>query len=101
MLFTRGREHQRARRPGQPYLNDEAAYKAVRWARENDVPFLGTCGRLQYAVVEYFRNVLGVSDASHAESDGVDGSNVIRQLACSLQGQERLRGGGARHHEPP
>src|ERR1700686_2455669 len=29
--------------PGSPYANDEAAYEAVRWAREKDVPFLGTC----------------------------------------------------------
>jgi CTP synthase (UTP-ammonia lyase) len=76
--------------PGSPYANDAAAYDAVRWARENDVPFLGTCGGLQYAVVEYFRNVLGVGDASHAESDGAGGSTVIHQLACSLHGQERL-----------
>jgi CTP synthase (UTP-ammonia lyase) len=76
--------------PGSPYANDAAAYDAVRWARENDVPFLGTCGGLQYAVVEYCRNVLGVSDASHAESDGADRGNVIRPLACSLQGQQRL-----------
>jgi CTP synthase (UTP-ammonia lyase) len=75
--------------PGSPYADDEAAYAAVRWARENDVPFLGTCGGLQYAVVEYFRNVLGVLDASHAESDG-DGGNVVHALACSLQGEERL-----------
>jgi len=40
---------------GSPYADDEAAYSAVTWARENDVPFLGTCGGLQYAVVEYFR----------------------------------------------
>jgi len=76
--------------PGSPYANDEAAYEAVRWARENDVPFLGICGGLQYAVVEFFRNVLDVTHASHAESDGVEGSNVIRPLACSLHGQERL-----------
>ncbi len=76
--------------PGSPYANDSAAYAAVRWARENDVPFLGTCGGLQYAVIEYFRNVLGVPDASHAESDGRDDSNVIRTLACSLHGLERL-----------
>jgi CTP synthase (UTP-ammonia lyase) len=76
--------------PGSPYADDAAAYAAVRWARENDVPFLGTCGGLQYAVVEYFRNVLGVSDASHAESDGSDSGNVVHQLACSLQGEERL-----------
>jgi Isochorismatase family len=33
------------------------------------VPFLGPCGGLQYAVVEYFRNVLGVSDAHLARLD--------------------------------
>ena len=76
--------------PGSPYADDSAAYGAVRWARENGVPFLGTCGGLQYAVVEYFRNVLGVAGASHAESDGPDDSNVVHPLACSLQGEERL-----------
>ena len=58
--------------------------------RNRDVPFLGTCGGLQYAVVEYFRNVLGVPEASHAESDGTDGSNVVSALACRLNGEERL-----------
>jgi CTP synthase (UTP-ammonia lyase) len=76
--------------PGSPYADDSAAYAAVTWSRERDVPFLGTCGGLQYAVVEFFRNVLGVAEASHAESDGVDGSNVITALACSLYGEERL-----------
>ena len=76
--------------PGSPYADDDAAYGAVTWARENDVPYLGTCGGLQYAVVEYFRNVLGVAGASHAESDGSDGSNVVHRLACSLHGAERL-----------
>lgn len=76
--------------PGSPYADDDAAHEAVRWARENDVPFLGTCGGLQYAVVEYFRNVLGMTAASHAESDGVDPGNVIHPLRCSLQGEDRL-----------
>lgn len=76
--------------PGSPYADDGAAYQAVTWAREHDVPFLGTCGGLQYAVVEFFRNVLGMASASHAESDGSDESNVVHALACSLQGEERL-----------
>jgi len=76
--------------PGSPYADDAAAYAAVRWARESDVPFLGTCGGLQYAVVEYFRNVLGVAAASHAEADGRNMSNVVHALACRLQGEERL-----------
>ena len=76
--------------PGSPYANDAAAYAAVTWARERDVPYLGTCGGLQYAVIEYFRNVLGLPDASHAESDGVGEGNVVTALACSLRGEERL-----------
>ena len=76
--------------PGSPYADDEAVYRAVRWARETDVPFLATCGGLQYAVIEYFRHALDVADASHAESDGAADGNVIRPLACSLHGQERL-----------
>jgi len=76
--------------PGSPYADDDAAVAVVSWAREHDVPFLGTCGGLQYAVVEYFRNVLGVEGASHAEADGVDVSNVVHPLACSLQGEGRL-----------
>jgi CTP synthase (UTP-ammonia lyase) len=76
--------------PGSPYADDDAAYCAVTWAREREVPFLGTCGGLQYAVVEYYRNALGVPDASHAESDGVQASNVVAPLACSLMGEERV-----------
>jgi CTP synthase (UTP-ammonia lyase) len=76
--------------PGSPCAGDGAASDAVRWARERDVPFLGPCGGLQYAVIEYFRNVLGILEASHAESDGVDGSNAVRALACRLGGQERI-----------
>ena len=53
------------------------------------VPIDGVRG-LQYAVVEYFRNVLGVSSASHAESDGADESNVVSALARRLMGEERL-----------
>jgi CTP synthase (UTP-ammonia lyase) len=76
--------------PGSPYRDDDAAYDAVRFAREHDVPFLGVCGGLQYAVVEYVRNALGDEHATHAESDGESDSNVVTALACSLQGEQRL-----------
>jgi CTP synthase (UTP-ammonia lyase) len=75
--------------PGSPYRDDESAYSAVTWARVNNVPFLGTCGGMQYAVIEFVRNVLAEPEASHAESDGVDATNVVTALACSLQGKER------------
>ncbi|WP_128904013.1 CTP synthase [Halorubrum amylolyticum] len=43
--------------------------EAVRYARENDVPFLGLCLGFQMAVVEHARNVLGLEDAHSAEID--------------------------------
>ncbi|ROR13119.1 CTP synthase [Erwinia sp. JUb26] len=69
--------------PGSPYLNDEGAFMAIRHARENNLPFLGSCGGFQYAVVEYARNVLGWKDAGHAETDS-GGRLVIAPLSCSL-----------------
>ncbi|WP_224333996.1 glutamine hydrolyzing CTP synthase [Haloprofundus halobius] len=47
----------------------EGKIEAIRYARENDVPFLGLCLGFQMAVVEYARNVLGWEDAHSAELD--------------------------------
>jgi len=69
--------------PASPYLHDEGAFLAITWARENNIPFLGSCGGFQYATVEYARNVLGWEDAAHAETD-TEGRMVILPLACSL-----------------
>ena len=41
--------------------------EAIRWARENKVPFLGICLGLQCAVVEFARNVCGIKDADSME----------------------------------
>ncbi|AZQ15689.1 CTP synthase [Halorubrum sp. PV6] len=43
--------------------------EAIRYARENDVPFLGLCLGFQMAVVEHARNVLGLEGAHSAEID--------------------------------
>lgn len=69
--------------PGSPYINDDGAFLTITWARENNVPFLGSCGGFQYAIVEYARNVMGWSDAGHAETDSA-GRLVIAPLSCSL-----------------
>ena len=69
--------------PASPYQNMEGALTAVRYARENSVPFLGTCGGFQHAIVEYARNVMGWQDAAHAETD-TEGRMVIAPLTCSL-----------------
>lgn len=75
--------------PGSPYRDDDAVFRAISWARTNDVPFLGVCGGLQYAVIEFLRNVVGDGSASHAEVDGVSDDNAVTPLACSLFGEER------------
>jgi CTP synthase len=42
----------------------EGKIEAIRYARENRVPFLGLCLGFQLCVVEYARNVLGIRDAT-------------------------------------
>lgn len=69
--------------PASPYQNTEGALIAVRYARENSLPFLGTCGGFQHAILEYARNVMGWEDAVHAETD-TEGRMVIAPLTCSL-----------------
>ena len=45
----------------------EGKIEAVRYARENKIPFLGICLGMQMAVIEYARNVLGYTDANSVE----------------------------------
>ena len=55
----------------------EGKIAAVRYARENQIPFLGICLGMQVAVVEFARNVLGYADANTAEIDPASPHNVI------------------------
>jgi len=70
--------------PGSPYRSMEGALTAIRFARENKLPYLGTCGGFQHAVIEYARNVLGWADAEHAETAPESQRLVIAPLECSL-----------------
>lgn len=72
--------------PGSPYKNARGAFTAIKYARGNAVPFLGTCGGFQHALIEYARNVLGWEDAAHAETEN-EGRMVISPLACALVDQ--------------
>ena len=51
--------------------------EAVRYARENKVPFLGICLGMQCVVIEFARNVCGLTDANSAEFDQKTKNNVI------------------------
>ncbi|CRM79111.1 hypothetical protein GCM10009091_06600 [Pseudomonas brenneri] len=70
--------------PASPYRDIDGALRAIRFAREQRRPFLGTCGGFQHAVLEYARNVLGWADAEHGELAPDAPRAVITPLACAL-----------------
>jgi CTP synthase (UTP-ammonia lyase) len=70
--------------PASPYRNMDGALTAIRFARERQVPFLGTCGGFQHALLEYARNYLGWTDAEHAETAPESENAIITPLSCSL-----------------
>ncbi|TBW08236.1 CTP synthase [Azotobacter chroococcum subsp. isscasi] len=55
----------------------EGKVAAVRYARENRIPYLGICLGMQVAVIEYARNVLGWADANSTEFDKSSGHPVV------------------------
>jgi CTP synthase (UTP-ammonia lyase) len=73
--------------PGSPYRSYAGALNAIRYARERDVPFIGTCGGFQHAVMEFATNALRLKDVYHEELNPEAPTFVIRALSCSLSGQ--------------
>ena len=55
----------------------EGKITAIKYARENNIPFLGICLGMQMAVVEFARNVLKLNDANSEEFDEKTPNPVI------------------------
>ena len=55
--------------PGFGSRGVEGKIDAIRYARENNIPFLGICLGMQMAVIEFARNVLGLKEANSIEMD--------------------------------
>jgi CTP synthase (UTP-ammonia lyase) len=82
--------------PGSPYEDMAGALAAIRFAREQNRPLLGTCGGFQHALIGFARDVAGLTRADHAETasrpcnligykaPGPVPDLVITPLACSL-----------------
>lgn len=82
----------------------EGKLNVIRYARENNLPFLGLCLGMQCCVIEYARNVVGLKDANSAEFDensphpvidlmleqknvaGYGGTMRLGQYECSIKG---------------
>lgn len=72
--------------PGSPYQSMNGAIRAIRFARENNYPFIGTCGGFQHAVIEFGRNVLDISELKDTGFDLYQPNDYIVALTCSLVG---------------
>ena len=64
----------------------EGKIRAVKYAREKQIPYFGICLGMQCAVIEYSRNVLGLSDANSTEFEAQTGNPVI----CLLEEQKKI-----------
>jgi CTP synthase len=63
--------------PGFGERGIEGKIEAVKYARENNIPFLGICLGMQMAVIEFSRNVLGIKDANSSEMNNDTKNPVI------------------------
>ncbi len=72
----------------------EGMIRAIQFARENKIPYLGLCYGMQLAVVEYARNVVGLKGANTSECDPDTKYPVIHLIPSQKEKMERRAYGG-------
>lgn len=65
----------------------EGKIQAIRFARENNIPFFGICLGMQTAVIEFARNVCGLNKAHSAEFN----KNTPHPVVCLLEEQKMIK----------
>ena len=73
----------------------EGKIKAIKFARENKIPYLGLCYGMQLAVVEFARNVLGYRDANTEECNPDSTHPVIHLIPTQKEKMARRAYGGS------
>ena len=90
--------------PGFGQRGTDGKFAALKWCREHDKPTFGICYGMQCMVIEFARNVLGLSDANSMEIDPKTTSNVIdlmeEQKSITNMGGTMRLGGYACHLKP-
>ena len=66
--------------PGFGERGIEGKIETVRYVRENKIPFFGICLGMQMSVIEYSRNVLGLSDANSTEMNDTTSNPVVNLM---------------------
>ena len=69
----------------------EGKLKVVKYARENNIPYLGLCLGMQCAVIEFSRNVAGLQNANSTEFD----KNTPHKVVDLMEEQKNIAGYGA------
>ena len=69
----------------------EGMLNAIRYARENNIPYFGICLGMQTACIEFARNVCGLKDANSGEFDPATPHRIIYKLR-ELTGVEEMGG---------
>jgi CTP synthase (UTP-ammonia lyase) len=74
--------------PGMPYKSAEGAMRAIQYARVSRTPFLGTSAGFQYAILEFAKDVLGLTQAEHHKTNPKSAMPLISELSCALAGAQ-------------
>lgn len=71
----------------------EGKIKAITYARENKIPFLGICLGMQLSIIEFARNVLGIKDATSSEFDPETKNPLIYMIEDFIdqEGEKQIR----------
>ena len=76
--------------PGFGERGIEGKISAIKCAREKNIPFFGICLGMQMAVIEYARNVLGLSNANSTEMD----KNTPHPVISLMEDQKEITNKG-------
>jgi CTP synthase (UTP-ammonia lyase) len=71
-----------------PYKSKKGIFKGIQFARENNIPFLGTCGGMHSALAEFAVNVLKLDEGLIEISSDTDGcEQLFMQAICCGKGE--------------
>ncbi len=76
--------------PGFGHRGIEGKIEAIKYAREHNVPFLGICLGMQCAVIDFARNVLGLTSANSTEMD----PNTTQPVIAMMEEQKKIENKG-------
>jgi CTP synthase len=76
--------------PGFGSRGIEGKIEAIKYVREQEIPFFGICLGMQCAVVEFARNVIGIKDAQSSEID----ENAKNPVIAMMENQKNIKNKG-------